>query len=627
MFTQSYGVIVTPTLVRKDGTVVDLPPQHNMITDFGIATLMEGGLYSAPAMLTNIFVGTDATPNFRSTGIGVLSCTISTLTASEPTFLAADATNKRTIQLDDNTIAYITAFTNDAEVTINIEANFTGKSARIWNTEIIKLYGYAKTGATISGASYGNEFGTNTTTIYKGVDSSLLRVTTWNTKRFDYVDVGGVVREIGWSFTTSTTSNLCGRLVLDTPITVQEAEMLFIKIEIQQHVPIGPITADPIFGLPCNIMIPMSREGTSRHPFGYGFAPNGSSLNANTAPVLSIPNTILRFMVAHSGGTVLRERSVSKQFKPYKVICESASIINTSLTSISMYGFNHGCVTTDKEAYAYRFVIDPTVRPNLTTTQLLRITPVIYVNRYFPPFPGTTDTTYDEIAREKSEYDGSAPCISYDITANLGKLGFSNTYCKYTHYDPLTDRWYVSDGGTGSDGCEIRWCANTEPYSQMDYINVGAYTELTSIAVDADYIYVVKSVGTPVYVYNKTTKAKLGEITNNNSGTYLWNMGGVVYLLRNDGVYTVSGLTLTPAGFTLPYIAIRFGYEFADYFVMFTDTTAYGIRKSDSTTVWTVPLPYAISGGYFDNVNKKIILISPPINLYVESMDIINWND
>lgn len=611
-----FSVFVTPTIQRADGSLVEYPRQKNMITDQGLSKLFGGTSYQT--VLDYFHIGISDEANYRDTVADTLSCSISTLTAAVPTFVQADADNKRVIQFADNTKARIVTFNSDTEVLIDQEYTFSNVSGRIWDVECIKLKDHLKVSNTYTSPVAGDDYGTSYTFEYGGVDNSYYRSLDWKTRRFDFIDTGAVIREIGWSDSSSSTTALCGRLVLDSPIIVSEAEMLFVKIELECLIQAGMISSDPIFGQEASIHIPLEWNGYAMQ-FN---ADNGQS------PFIRGVSTFV-CGVTHDNGTTYKSGGVSvSTTKPYKKTFAQLTWLDLDMPNITQYGMSG---TADK--MAQQFVLDQNNLPSVSTTQLLRLTPSIEVERELPAFPGTTLPVPPIYPNEPDTWDGSVPCLGgmSRIASNYSSYWFGAAY----HSDGL---YYITDrNGAYADlyYAQIRvYDAATLTLSTS--IQLGKYYDPREIAVDDNYIYVEKGTSYvnaayqfDILVYNRSTGASVGTIESDGIGnTSIVNIGGQVYRIQTDGTTEIlDGATVSASTLQLPYDSYRIAHMFADYIVLVASNNVYGIDRTTGDVVWKTRLPASTIGGRFDFDNDRIILFTSSSDNRVLAMDIVNWND
>lgn len=377
-----HKIFITPKIVRADGSIDVLPRQQNMITDYGLKKIRDGT--PLELALSYFHIGTGSTDHKRQSGDNTLSCSISTLTSSVPFFVAADASNKRAIQFNDNTHCRIDTFVSDTEVLINEERTYTDVDAIIWNTELVSLDTHLMT----SGTNYGThmeDYGTVYDYINNGVDDTWIVINSFRTKRFNFVDAGAVITEVGWG-STSSTSELYGRLVLESPIAMNAAEMLLLKIETVRVVPAGFVSSDPIFGVPARIEHVFDNYGMMLSAPAIDYANNSYYYYA--APQFAPKDEFSIRIISPDAGTVVREGNFSSKLsKPYVVKFPTFSYSGVVMDEVTSVFFTND---TYDNNFRFGYVYDQGVVPELREDQLLQFTPESLVDRDFPAYPGTS---------------------------------------------------------------------------------------------------------------------------------------------------------------------------------------------------------------------------------------------
>lgn len=573
--------LVTITVVRKDGTVVEYPTLKNMITDQGLSLITTGNL-NQYSLLEYFYIGSDGSPNYRVTGDNVLSCTASTVTSTEATFTSLDATNKRPIQFADNSVARITTYISPTQVQIDQEFSLSGISGRIWETDIVKLKAYTSHNNTIGANTYGVEYGYDYEFEYCGIDQSRLKWICWKTRRFDFVSSGTTIREVGWSNVSNSTSGLCGRLALDEAVVVQEAEMVFVKIALVQYLPVGPVSADPVFGLPAVI----------RHITQPGYdvaAPYMNGLRTLDLPVVRADTGSIYIRIVYSGGTsdkIVYDGTTTT--KPYTVQYGTAQWIDINMPNIAGYYFTVGNYAGN--AFGYEFEL---VRPSVTTTQLLRISPKISVDRDYPDFPGSTPQLPTIVPSSYNLIDGSVPVQFKEVPGAPISLLFTTSYGNFmvSTYDPISEKWWMS--GNKYDA-KVLGSVNPDGTNLISY-NVSP--EINSVLWDDTYLYCsdsswsdgARTNGTlyPIQIKNRSLATVYTRAGYNNSQSYFVKIGGNVIRCCNNRTTILNGNTETEAGFTLPHSSWVHLEEYENYYIMFNSGGGiYGVNKTTMAIEW-----------------------------------------
>lgn len=407
---------ITPTIVRADGSKRELPTRQNMLTDYAI-TYLRDKISCIEYGLGYFKLGDSNEQNYRDGVANTISCSISTVTSSVPFFTVADV--GRVIQFSDNTKYRIQSFISDTSVTIDGQKEITAATVRIWETDIVKLKNYVRQSDTTYGG-WGEGFGTTYEYHNGGVDNTFMVKKSFRVRRFDYVTAGAVIREIGWSNSISTTNYLWGRLVLPDPIVMNTAEMLLLKIEIEEWLPAGEISADPWFGLPARIV----RDFGSYYCKNSGFITdtNGSS-HGDPCPAF-LPCDDYYVNMLYDGGYHARydKTPATMLSKPYINRWDKLSFLGSVADPI--IGFGLGSSGTNQTTWYYT---DLNNLPQLRSDQLIEVTPECRYDQRLPPYPGFSETV------------PNASGIS-DVTA-------FNSDTKMTSVIPSLNGQYISDAG------------------------------------------------------------------------------------------------------------------------------------------------------------------------------------
>ena len=629
MFNSSQQILITPKVVAADGTVRYYPQQANMITDKGMTALADGSntLYN---IFSSMFIGTDGTPNYRQSATEALSCTISTVTSSSDFFTAADATNKRLIHFSDNVHAYITSYLGPTSVIISKELNFTGLTGRIYNTETEKLVSYLASGVNIA-TQFGDDYGYTSKLKYRGKDKSTLEFRNWKTFRFDFIDTGATIREVGWSTSSSTTSSLAGRLVLNIPIVTNEAEMLFLTVETRNEVPYGAVTADPIFGTPAflNSIVYLTNVSAT--------TPNNNNFTTVVGTPYCLPKNTLNLLLFYDNGATtltLSSTNTSRTTKPYRTINTGIQILNSNILNIVGYGLTYSTDTNLYESKCptiFKFNDDQT--KNITDTQIFQLSCTSTIERTLQPFDGSTPVD-DTIDPDFGNYDGSVPCVGEVDAASTWFLG--NSYLNsYGFYDPYSLSWYAF---SPSNNNFWKWSTPTLediPTAIENICAIGA-SGGTAIA-DNDYWYVKYNYY--LIIIDKITKMQgWFNINQSNSLFYINNIPHIYRETSNltNSIICSDGATITygTPSETLPVLINSEKYLFVksytDYFVCFTTSHIFGVERSTGKIVWKTKYPFmnlTIDYLVFNDTENKVYFLAGSSSMYrMFSMSLVNWD-
>ena len=625
----SYGVKVTPTVRKMDGTLVQYTTQHNMITDTGMSNLLGGDKITN--LFSYFFIGTGGTPNYRETATNVLSCTGTTLTSSVSTFLVEDDTYNRTIQFSDDSYAHILTRISDTEVTIDRELNFTGLTGRIYNTEINKLESYlAYSNTRGSNAISAVDYGTTHEYVFGGTDKTFYQRKYFDTFQFNFIDTGATIREVGWSRNSSSTSSLCGRLVLDVPVITEPRELLFLKMEVYSSYPIGRISKDPIFGLPAFITAASWQNSNS--------VKDMYIVDNTVGPMLEYCSSSfgMIFIVNKGIGSAvaIRKRASSNTTygKPYKRVYSKITFLNNDIQNICGYGVGNGSASSDSLGYfTTRYWFDYEDIFSITPTQLLNITPVVRIERSLTPWNGY-QAAPSEPDNHMDTYDGSCTCLG-KISRLSGSYLVDSAF-RVMIYDKEYDRYIVM----ATSSKYHWWSVNVDE----DYIlTVGAdklkewynYT-YTGIAQDANYFYINRSSGI-LGIYRKDTLEFYKSVQcGSDCGTMLI-IDNNVYTIETTGSLrtflvdvTAGTATLAPVQFESPGSSsdTLHSIDYPNYVIGVFETRLCCWNKTTGKIAWITEFGSTYIGVRYDEVEHALICFSKFSSTGTVKYNLVNWN-
>lgn len=621
MIKQQCEARVTLTVRHMDGSLTEYPPQKNMLTDNALDFLLSAHSRHSILTIMSMGVGSDDTPNYASISGSVLSCSGVNLTASSPTILSAEHVG-RVIQFDTNLSARIVSVTDSQHATLDTSFTFSGKNARVWATNLNALLAYEKTGVGDDGDfAEGVHYGYICTMEYGGVDNSFAIFKEWNTNRFDYPDAGGVVREVGWANSFNPTSGLFGRLVLETPVVVQKHEILYVKIELFNKVPIGQVTADPIFGLPGHWELSVIPR-----PYGSVHTP---FLNLGSTSPLIVCADFFRMMIYNSSDPIMRDSTGVRTVKPYKYTYTNMDITGLNITGIYGYGFNTANHAVQAVDSSYDFFFDEGVTVNINSNQLLRIIPTVEIDRVLPPFASDTVEYPTSIAAEGATWDATTPHQNVEMIRSVDALFTQTTLRAVCKEGGLL---CVGYGGSGAENNYISIRDYANPSVEISTINLGESFALKQVCADANYIYAVKGYpasGYPIKVYSRATNSLVGTIVGDNYMPSIFRMNGVTYRNSSIGLAIINGLTVTSVPVHFPYIAdVVGGYNFENGVLVITKTKFYGIGGIAAPDIlWKRSIGTTVSTGWYDPETYKIHLLNDSSPCYEITQNVINWNE
>lgn len=246
------SVLVTPTVYDVDGNVKrTYRTQSNMITKSGLGVYgyATGGL---EYMFRYFHIGTGTTPTHRTHGTNDVDWDGTNVSSKTDLFLPEDV--GRVIQFNNNTKSTISGYIDARNVTVSTSGSLVSADAKIWNVEQKLLANHYQSSNWYDRSISGNNSTVNT--LYPGVDNGYLVNTLTRTIKF--IPKGSVtITEAGWSGTENPSINfpysLCGRIVFDTPIELEETETISIKVSMSRTFPYGQWSADPIFSQPVTL--------------------------------------------------------------------------------------------------------------------------------------------------------------------------------------------------------------------------------------------------------------------------------------------------------------------------------------------------------------------------------------
>ena len=373
------SIEVTPRVLKPDGTIVVHPTEKNLILDRALYMLIQNRR-SMSRQLTYFYIGSGDAPNFRQSVIGDLSCSISTLNSTLPFFTQADADGHRVIQFNDNSKCRIETYVSSTEVLIDEERNFVDGDAIIWDVDRVAMDSYTFR----SGTKYGihrTDFGNEYELVNGVIDETYIKRRSYTTRRFDFPTAGTLIKEIGWSYDSDSTNYLGGRLVLDTPLVINAAEMLLLTIAVVSRIPVGPVSADPFFGKPAIVSARLTDGVMECVDYISSY---NTALGTYPTPFLSPHNTEFHLSLSGSPAIVKADASDTKSILPYskKWDLSFSGLVSANINSIS--------VGSHYTAYNYTWRFATADRPTLAADQLFRLHPEVTIDRTLPLYPGLT---------------------------------------------------------------------------------------------------------------------------------------------------------------------------------------------------------------------------------------------
>lgn len=222
--------------------VHETPWQHNLVLDQGLDQLCS--TYAILDAFAYVAAGTDGTAT-EAAASSNLSQTGTTVSAASPGTFDAGMVGKL-IAWDadpDGTKTYITSYTNDQEVEVDVSQSVGAAAATIYNTDQTGLF--SERGAANSALPYRSNTYLNGScgTVHSATTATYVFTRTYD---LSAQTVGVVYREIGFAGTGTVASNLFSRIRLSGDVTVNAGQQLRVVYELTLTIaPISSTAATP----------------------------------------------------------------------------------------------------------------------------------------------------------------------------------------------------------------------------------------------------------------------------------------------------------------------------------------------------------------------------------------------